>query len=617
MPTFKVVVAPAHASTDSELTRERLYFLDGAHLRASDVRDLAERLLADPVTERYVLDPPQTRNTIEVTFLPGVTDSVAESLVHAAHQCGHAAVERAASGTRVSVHATRTLEELEALARERYANTVIQRFSVNQPIGAPFVHDSLAHADDVEQINLSGLDDDDDALLALSRRRRLSLDLNEMRAVQAYYQTEGRAATDVELEMLAQTWSEHCVHKTFRALIEIGFDGDSPRYVDGLLRTYIRAATEKLNKSWVKSAFVDNAGIVAFDENWDLAFKVETHNHPSALEPFGGANTGVGGVIRDVLGVSAKPIAVTDVLCFGPLDLPHAPAGVLHPRRVFDGVVAGVEDYGNKMGIPTVNGAIYFHPGYTANPLVFAGCLGLRPASTPSSPGKAAPGDLIVAMGGRTGRDGLRGATFSSMEMDVETSDIAGSAVQIGHPIREKQTQEALLQAHARGLYRALTDCGAGGFSSAVGEMASGLGARVQLKQAPLKYPGLKPWEIWLSEAQERMVLAVPPQHLAELEALCAGQDVEVVVLGSFDDSGRMRLFSGEHLVGDLSVDFLHNGIPQRRLMAEVTGRQAEDTRQMTGSGAAAMLFTPDVLRCWRTPTFAAKRTSSGCMTMR
>lgn len=605
MPTFKVVVAPAHTSADSELTRERLYFLDGAHLGASDVRDLAERLLADPVTERYELDPPQTPNTIEITFLPGVTDSAAESLLHAAHVCGHAAVERAASGTRVSARTTRSVDELEALARDRFANTVIQRFAVNQSISAPFVHDSMAHADDVELIALDGLDDD--GLLALSRRRRLSLDLSEMRAVQAYYEAEGRAATDVELEMLAQTWSEHCVHKTFRALIDVQGEADAARRVDGLLRTYIRAATEALNKPWVKSAFVDNAGVIAFDEAWDLAFKVETHNHPSALEPFGGANTGVGGVIRDVLGVSAKPIAVTDVLCFGPLDLPHPPAGVLHPRRVFDGVVAGVEDYGNKMGIPTVNGAVYFHPGFTANPLVFAGCLGVRPASTPSAPGKPAPGDLIVAMGGRTGRDGLRGATFSSMEMDVETSDIAGSAVQIGHPIREKQTQEALLQAHARGLYRALTDCGAGGFSSAVGEMASGLGARVQLKQAPLKYPGLKPWEIWLSEAQERMVLAVPAKHLPELEAVCAGQDVEVVVLGDFEDSGRVRLFSGERLVGDLSVAFLHDGIPQRKLTADVSGRNAKDTGGNAGNRPEAKTFTTAVLSLLKHPNIRSK----------
>jgi phosphoribosylformylglycinamidine synthase len=211
------------------------------------------------------------------------------------------------------------------------------------------------------------------------------------------------------------------------------------------------------------------------------------------LEPFGGDNTGIGGVIRDVIGVSARPIANTDILCFGPPDLVEdlLPEGVLHPRRIADGVVHGIEDYGNKMGIPTVNGAIYYHPGYTANPLVYCGNLGILPRGSHRT--AAEPGDLIIAIGGRTGRDGLRGATFSSMEMDVSTSDIAGSAVQIGHPIQEKQVLEVILKARDEELYTAITDCGAGGFSSAVGEMGEKLGATVQLADAPLKYPG-HPW---------------------------------------------------------------------------------------------------------------------------
>ncbi|HLV36419.1 MAG TPA: phosphoribosylformylglycinamidine synthase I, partial [Spirillospora sp.] len=287
-------------------------------------------------------------------------------------------------------------------------------------------------------------------------------------------------------------------------------------------------------------------------------------------------NTGVGGVVRDILGVSARPIANTDVLCFGPQDVGSLPAGVLHPRRIAAGVVHGIEDYGNKMGIPTVNGAILYHPGYTANPLVFCGCLGLLPRG--AHPTGAQPGDLIVVIGGRTGRDGLRGATFSSMEMDGTTGEVAGSAVQIGHPIQEKRVQEVVIRARDARLYNAITDCGAGGLSSAVGEMGAKIGARVQLETVPLKYPGLRPWEIWLSEAQERMVLAVPPQHWAALQAISAGQDVEAVRIGEFDGSGRLALYYGEQLVGDMAMDFLHGGIPTRQLEAVWTPPAAADS---------------------------------------
>jgi phosphoribosylformylglycinamidine synthase len=375
--------------------------------------------------------------------------------------------------------------------------------------------------------------------------------------------------------MLAQTWSEHCSHKTFRATISysgpLGADpaaAPAEHIIDGLLKTYIRRATEQVDKPWVRSAFVDNAGVIAFDDTYDLAFKVETHNHPSALEPFGGANTGVGGVIRDVLGVSARPIANTDVLCFGPPDLPAAAVqeGVLHPSRIAAGVIHGVEDYGNKMGIPTVNGAVLYHQGYTANPLVFCGCLGLLPRG--AHPTEPRPGDLVVVIGGHTGRDGLRGATFSSMEMDQETGDIAATAVQIGHPIHEKQVLEAILRARDERLYTAITDCGAGGLSSAVGEMGRELGARVQLADVPLKYPGLRPWEIWLSEAQERMVLAVPSSAWPRLREICAGLEIDAVRIGEFTGDGRIHLLYGDRTVGELSAAFLHDGMPRRQLRA-------------------------------------------------
>ena len=522
---------------------------------------------------------------IEITFLPGVTDSVADSLLAVAHSLGFGKVRAAATGLSYRFLGPVDPATLDRLARDLLANGTVQRYVIGQEIAPPFVetHELAGDQIVVEAIPVRELGEAD--LLALSRARRLSLDLAEMQAIQAYFRSEGREPSDVELETLAQTWSEHCGHKTFRAVVEFrdaererGGDAASLS-IDGLLKTYIRAATEAVGKPWVRSAFVDNAGIIEFDQVFDLAFKVETHNHPSALEPFGGANTGVGGVIRDILGVSAKPIANTDVLCFGPEDLPEdkLPAGVLHPRRVAAGVVHGIEDYGNKMGIPTVNGAVHFHPGFTANPLVYCGCLGILPRGSHRSLHEAQAGDLIVAIGGRTGRDGLRGATFSSMEMDHTTGAIASTAVQIGNPIVEKQVMEVILRARDAGLYHAITDCGAGGFSSAVGEMGERVGASVQLRQAPLKYPGSQPWEIWLSEAQERMVLAVAPDRWPAFQQICRQHDVEASVLGEFDGSGRLRVCYGERVVADLDMHFLHNGIPRRRLTATWTPPELSD----------------------------------------
>jgi phosphoribosylformylglycinamidine synthase len=349
--------------------------------------------------------------------------------------------------------------------------------------------------------------------------------------------------------------------------------------IDGLLKTFIRAATEQINARWVRSAFVDNAGIIDFNDEFEVSFKVETHNHPSAIEPFGGANTGVGGVIRDVLGVSAKPIAATDVLCFGPQDFDPAqlPEGVLHPRRIQSGVVAGVQDYGNKIGIPTVSGAILYDEGYTANPLVFCGCVGLAPKG--SHPREPRPGDRVIALGGRTGRDGLRGATFSSMMMDAQTGAVSGASVQIGDPITEKGLIEVTLRARDLKLYTAITDCGAGGLSSAVGEMSSTCGSEVDLRRVKLKYPGLAPWEIWLSEAQERMVMSVPPDNGPRLQAICDTFDVELTDIGAFTDSGQLIVRYGGHLVLDLANEFLHNGMPRRQLRAVVGGQSSGVSR--------------------------------------
>ena len=304
--------------------------------------------------------------------------------------------------------------------------------------------------------------------------------------------------------------------------------------------------------------------MIRFDEQNNVVFKVETHNHPSALEPYGGANTGLGGVIRDPLGtgMGAKPVANTDVFCFAPPDTSAdaVPPGVLHPRRIMKGVVAGVRDYGNRMGIPTVNGAIYFDPRYLANPLVYCGNIGIIPRD--KSHKETRPGDLIVAVGGRTGRDGIHGATFSSAELTHESETVSGGAVQIGNAITEKMLLDVVLAARDRGSDHAITDCGAGGFSSAVGEMGEKIGAEVWLDRAPVKYEGLSYTEIWISEAQERMVLAVPPEKWDELSALCASEGVEATAIGRFVPSGRLTLQYGEQQVGELSMEFLHGGRP-------------------------------------------------------
>jgi phosphoribosylformylglycinamidine synthase len=547
------------------IDRQDLYFLEG-RLSESEKELLRARLLTDPVTQTGAwraapLKIPKGAQVVEVALRPGVTDPVAEEIVRCAHMLGVKSVERAATGQRFLVYGRLKPAELRTLARRLLANNVIQRFTLGE-IEPVFPHPAEASGA-VEVIPVRELGDK--ALAAVSQARRAALDLEEMRAIRDYFRAEGRDPTDVEFEMIAQTWSEHCGHKTFKARIEVQESGE---VIDGLLRTYIRYATEKIRAPWVRSAFVDNAGIIDFDRTHEVSFKVETHNHPSAIEPFGGANTGVGGVIRDVLGVSAKPIAATDVLCFGPQDADprKLPEGVLHPRRIRSGVVAGVQDYGNKIGIPTVNGALWYDPAFTSNPLVYCGCVGVAPKGKHLH--KPQAGDHVIVLGGRTGRDGLRGATFSSMTMDAQTGEVSGASVQIGDPITEKGLIEVIVRARDAGLYHAVTDCGAGGLSSAVGEMASRIGADVELRAVELKYPGLAPWEIWLSEAQERMVLAVPPGKIATLQKICAVYDVALTDIGRFTGERRTVVRYDARVVLDLANKFLHDCQPVRRMKA-------------------------------------------------
>jgi phosphoribosylformylglycinamidine synthase II len=582
-PRSAALLEDAHALGFEQLkliTCSDIYFIEG-QLSREDCAKLALELLTDPVaqtadwTELPETKPKKQSNliVIEVALRPGVTDPVADEIVRAAGELGTGNVQRASTGFRYLVEEADEATACQ-LAQRLLANMVIHRWALGEI--EPAFPSQAASTGEVETIHVST---DDEGLMAVSRERRAALDLAEMQAIRAYCEREKRDLTDVEFEAIAQTWSEHCGHKTFKGKITVNAGTERETVIDSLFKTYIRAATEEIQAPWVLSSFVDNAGIIDLDGENEVSFKVETHNHPSAIEPFGGANTGVGGVIRDVIGVSHKPIANTDVLCFGKQDasFEELPAGVIHPKRIMSGVVAGVQDYGNKMGIPTVNGAIYFDAGYAANPLVFCGTVGIAPKGL--HPRATMKGDRVIVLGGRTGRDGLRGATFSSMTMDAQTGEVSGSSVQIGNPIVEKALVDVILPARDLHLYNAITDCGAGGLSSAVGEMAAEIGAEVDLTNVQLKYPGLAPWEIWLSEAQERMVLAVPPKNLKKLQELCNTYNVELTDIGEFSGSGRLMVRHEGKVVLDLSNEFLHHGIPQRQLKA-VIGDQLSVNRE-------------------------------------
>ncbi|MEM1538389.1 MAG: phosphoribosylformylglycinamidine synthase subunit PurL [Candidatus Nezhaarchaeales archaeon] len=398
---------------------------------------------------------------------------------------------------------------------------------------------------------------DNKELMRVSEELGIGLSIQDMLAVKEYFARKGRNPTDVELQTIGQTWSEHCFHRTFKGVIKTR----RGRTVINMFKSYIAKVTEELKPDWCLSVFEDNAGIVEFDQGYAIAVKVETHNHPSAIEPFGGAATGVGGVIRDILGVWGEPIANTDVLCFGPLDYNYEklPKGVKHPRYLFRGVVAGIGYYGNNMGIPTVNGAIYFDEGYVGNVVVYCGCIGLLPKRRYVK--SIWPGDLIVLAGGRTGRDGIHGVTFASAELTEEAEVVSRPAVQIPNPIEEEKLRRAILTVRDLGAASYITDLGGGGLSSAVGEAAYRfrLGAWVELGRVPLKHRGMSPWEIWVSESQERMLLSASPQRVNEVLKAFHDEEVEAVVLGCFTEDQTLKVSYQAVNVAELDVGFLFN----------------------------------------------------------
>ena len=586
-----------------------IYTVD-ADLSEEEVRAAAEGPFCDPVIQEVAINAPLAKDfdfLIEVGFRPGVTDNVGRTAKEAVqYLAGRTFAVGEGIYTSVQYLLTGRIdaEAAERIASGLLANGLIQRWTVvpaarfdragGLPALVPRVDVGSHDVASRREIDLEVADED---LLRISKEGMLALNLEEMKAIQAYavdpQRCPSRAAvglgerlTDAELEALAQTWSEHCKHKIFAARIDYEDDQGNRETIDSLFKSYIVRATREIreqkgDKDFCLSVFKDNAGVIRFNDDWSLVFKVETHNSPSALDPYGGALTGIVGVNRDPFGtgMGARLIFNTDVFCFAsPFYRKPLPPRLLHPRRIFEGVVEGVEHGGNKSGIPTVNGSIVFDDRFAGKPLVYCGTAALMPATLHGRPGHekmARVGDRIVMVGGRIGKDGIHGATFSSEELH-EGSPV--TAVQIGDPITQKRMFDFLLIARDRGLYRAITDNGAGGLSSSVGEMAQDTGGfEMHLDRAPLKYPGLQPWEILISEAQERMTVAVPPEDLDAFTRLAREMDVEASDLGQFTDSGYFHcLYRGE-TVTYLEMDFLHDGVPQMTIPARW---EAKDLRE-------------------------------------
>lgn len=576
-----------------EVRTSDIYTID-ANLDPEQMSDFINKTLCDPVINYVKINPqfdPYFDFYCEIGFLPGVTDNVGKTAKSALETfLGYRLNENenVYTSTLYAFKGNITKKDIEFIASELLYNPLIQQHFIYKKSDIPIVYIPkviIRQQIKVETFDLKNYTDEE--LLKISRDRLLALNLEEMKRIRDFFQDQDflnerekfglKEITDVELESLAQTWSEHCKHKIFNATIEYEDEKGNREIIKSLFKTYIKASTEKIreekNDDFLVSVFVDNAGVISFNEKYNVVFKVETHNSPSALDPYGGALTGIVGVNRDVLGtgLGAKLIFNTDVFCFAdPFYKEPLPPKILHPRRIYDGVVTGVEHGGNKSGIPTINGSIVFDNRYLGKPLVYCGTGGIMPkviAGKPSHIKEVKDGYLIVMCGGKIGKDGIHGATFSSEELHEGSP---ATAVQIGDPITQKKMADFLYVARDRNLYTSITDNGAGGLSSSVGEMAqlSG-GCEIELEKAPLKYQGLQPWEILLSESQERMTLAVPPDSIEEFLKLSKQYDVESTVIGKFTSTGFFHVKYSGKTVAYIPLDFLHNGLPEMKLKAK------------------------------------------------
>ncbi|MDO8269491.1 MAG: phosphoribosylformylglycinamidine synthase subunit PurL [Candidatus Levybacteria bacterium] len=558
----------------TDVTTATVYRVEG--LDEEQAKLLAEKALIDPVTEEgsiggnmayavafvgddFVHIDRNSKKTLEVAYKPEVTDPISETIGRAAGDL-HLPLEAARVSTKYTFGSNITVQQASEIANRVLVNPTVQETVKKKPETLVI----KGERGPVETISLA--DKTDRELDEISTQRKLHLNTEEMRVAQKEFERLGREATDVELEILGARWSEHCVHKTFNARVM------TPNGEKRPLFGRIKDTSRQYFKDLVATAFEDNSGGMNFYDGTVVLVKWETHNSPSALDPFGGAATGSGGVFRDIMGTGkgAKVILSTDAFAVAPpgMDQKNLPPASIPPDNMLRGLVAGVRSYGNPMGIPTSNGSVHFHPDFAAKPTVLVGAYGITPEQY-AQKGHPEVGDRVVAIGGRTGRDGIHGATVSSGARTEKTATADAAHVQIGNPIEEKKMADAILEARDKGLIRALTDCGAAGFSSAVGEMGEEIGVRVDISKAPLKYEGLSPWEIWISESQERMVLAIDPEQMEEFGAVCRRHGVEVTDLGEFDGNKKLTVTYEDEVVADLEYEFLLNGLPQRAMGAE------------------------------------------------
>lgn len=551
-------------SKDFSLYKGKVYFLQSDACR-EDIENIASSLLVDALLEEHFIAS-DTSNLYQKSFFiiyrQGVFDPVGDILQKEAGHLG-VKINQVRCGAVYKYQGISEKELREFSPRILY-NPLIEEIIFSDEVEKIFSKNAsfvLETKPEVSRIKLSCLSDKE--LEELSSQYQLSLELKELQLIRAYYQKLKREPTDCELHTFASLWSEHCWHKTFRGIIhyqEKDPSGEVLRSVrvDNLLKSTIMRATEEISHPGCVSVFSDNAGIVRFDEEDNLCFKVETHNHPCSLEPYGGSSTGLGGVIRDILGTGccAYPFASCDVFCFSDWQLNYhqLPPGLLHPLRIIKGVVKGVRDYGNRMGIPTVAGAVFFDQRFLGNPLVYCGTLGIMPKKY--SVKKVEPGQSIILIGAKTGCDGIGGATFSSQNLTSSTINLH-SAVQIGSPIEEKKLTEGLIRARNKNLFSAITDCGAGGICTAITEITRGYGAQVYLDKVHLKETGLSPWQIWVSESQERMIILADEENIKELEEIFKEEEVELAVVGKVRSDNKLIVFYKDEVVVDLDNSFL------------------------------------------------------------
>lgn len=580
-----------------EDVRTRDVFTVSADITKPQAEKIAAEL-TNPVTQEWEINGSGMSKSFDfdwvvaVGFRPGVTDNVGRTAREAVGDIiGRKLAESEYLFSSVEYlfkASSMTHDSVLKIARGLLANELIETVTVLSkdevrktgiPLNKPLVKGNAGGV-----VNEISIEVSDEELINISRKGTLALTLDEMKVIQNYFRGckdrekygLGKNPTDVELEVLAQTWSEHCKHKIFDAEIEYEDESGKKEKIVSCFKSYVKQSTEDISKKidWLVSVFHDNAGVVRFNDKLDLVYKVETHNSPSALDPYGGAMTGIVGVNRDPMGTGQGANLLVNVwgYCLGsPFTAPKdVPEGLLHPRRLRDGIHKGVIDGGNQSGIPYGLGWECFDERYIGKPLVYCGTLGTLPRKIGKVNGwekSIKPGDLIVMTGGRIGKDGIHGATFSSEELH---KDSPVQAVQIGDPITQKKMGDFIYEARDKGLYRFVTDNGAGGLSSSIGEMADHCGGcRMDLKKAPLKYAGLNPWEILISEAQERMSFAVQPENIDEFMRLAAERDVEATILGEFTDSGKFQMMWGEKTVACLDINFMHDGLPRMKLKAK------------------------------------------------